>query len=166
MDVKYAIRLATTADIPDIVRLDSDAFSPYGTAEDAEVIAARLAVFPEAMAVVERDGSLIGYGSAEKWLADRDPALNEHPRETHHADGRIFCITAMAIISAFQRQGYGTALLHYFIELARTHGCYQIILETTHGQQFYQKQGFQIIRQREERGVTLAILSRDLRISS
>lgn len=166
MDNKFAIRQAMAADLPGIVRLDNDAFSPYGTAEDPEIIAARLAVFPEGMAVVVLRGQLIGYSSAEKWLSDREPALNEHPRDTHHADGRIFCITAMAISSAFQRQGYGTTLLHYLIDLARTHGCYQIVLETTHAQQFYQKQGFQMIRQRQERGVTLAVLSRALRISS
>lgn len=166
MDNEFAIRQAMAADLPGIVRLDNDAFSPYSTAEEPEIIAARLAVFPEGMAVVELGGQLIGYGSAEKWLSDREPALNEHPRDTHHPGGHIFCITAMAISSAFQRQRYGTALLHYFIELARTHGCYQIILETTHAQQFYQKQGFQTIRQRQERGVTLAILSKDLRISS
>ena len=97
MSMAYAIRPATQADLPDIVALDTEAFSPYGTAEDPQVIAARHAVFPEGMLVIEGEQRLIGYGSAEKWLTEREPALNEHPAATHHPTGQIFCITAMAV---------------------------------------------------------------------
>ena len=122
------------------------------------MITARHAVFPQGMLVIEREHMLIGYGSAEKWHLEREPVLNEHPADTHHPAGQILCITAMAIRPAYQRQGYGTALLQHFIEIARSHACRQIILETTHAQAFYERHGFQRIREREERGVTLSVL--------
>jgi acetyltransferase (GNAT) family protein len=107
----FTIRLAYQDDLPQVCEIDDEAFSPYGTGESPKVIATRLAVFPAGFVVLEKDGVVLGYGSSEKWLHDREPALNEDPSTTHHPLGRVFCITAMAVRRAFWKQGFGSAIL-------------------------------------------------------
>ena len=68
MHQPFSIRPAYRADLPQVIQLDSAAFSPYGTAESPEVIRARQQVFPAGFVVAEADGRIIGYGSAEEWI--------------------------------------------------------------------------------------------------
>lgn len=154
----FLIRLALPADLPQVAAIDYEAFSPYGTAESPDIFSARLSTFPDGFIVLESQGIVLGYGSSEKWLEEREPGLNEDPFDTHHPNGRIFCITAMAVRRAWQRQGLGTALLGQLFTIARRQACGQIVLETTHAQGFYAPHGFQVVRQRQEAGVTLSIL--------
>lgn len=136
----------------------------YGTAESTEVITARLAVFPDGFIVLtDQEGVILGYGSAEKWLYRREPGLNEDPFATHQPDGKVFCITAMAVKNSHRQQGLGTAILERLIAIARQHGCTEVILETTHAQRFYQNYGFQVLNERQQRDVSLSILGLDLK---
>ncbi len=162
MSQPYHIRLATPADLPQVVQLDTEAFSPYGTAESPEIIHARQQVFPAGFVVAETEEGIIGYGSAEKWREVREPGLDENPLTTHAPDGRIFCITGMAVAEAFRGQGVGTALTQHLIETARRHHCTAIVLETTHAQAFYTRLGFHLLSERQERNVALTVMALEL----
>lgn len=158
----YVIRQAAPADLPEIADLDYEAFSPYGTAESHAVFAARLAAFPEGFIVAEVEGTIAGYGCSEKWRQDREPVLNEDPTQIHCSDGRIFCITGMAVRRAQRGKGLGLAILDYLISMGHHHNCASIILETTHAQGLYARRGFQVIREREQDSVRLSIMQLEL----
>jgi ribosomal protein S18 acetylase RimI-like enzyme len=162
MSVAYWIRQATEADLFEVADLDYEAFSPYGTAETPTVFAARLKAFSEGFIVLISEGVTAGYGCSEKWQCDRDPVLDEDPTTTHHPDGRVFCITGMAVRLAQRGKGFGLALLDRLIQIARDHHCQRIVLETTHAQGLYFKRGFRIIRERQQSGVILSIMQLDL----
>jgi len=156
------IRLAKLADLAEVADLDAEAFSPYGTQEDFHTFAARLQAFPEGFVVSEQDGQIYAYGCAEKWREDREPGLDENPLETHDPNGRIFCITGMAVRTVQRGKGYGLAMLDRLIEIARQAGCEKIVLETTHAQGLYAKRGFTVVSSREQRGVRLDVMALDL----
>jgi len=156
------ICLAKPADLAEVVGLDAEAFSPYGTQEDFHTFAARLQAFPEGFIVLEQDGQIYAYGCAEKWREEREPGLDENPLETHDPEGRIFCITGMAVRKAQRGKGYGLTVLDRLIEIAKQNGCEKIVLETTHAQGLYLKRGFQVVNRREQRGVRLDVMVLDL----
>lgn len=139
-----------------------EAFGPYGTAENLDTLSARQQVFPDGFLVAEMTGKVVGYASAEKWLTERVPALDEPPAQTHSPSGRTFCITAMAVLREWQNAGFGTALLTALLEVAQMHQCDMVLLETTHAQQFYQRRGFQVVQTRHERDVELSVMKRML----
>jgi len=161
-DCAYVIRQATVHDLPDVADLEMEAFAAYGTAESPDVFKARLNVFPEGFFVVSVSGTVIGYGSSEKWLQERAPVLNEDPSATHNPDGRIFCITGLAVRLSHRGHGFGLALLDRLIELARRDQCVRIVLETSHGQRVYLKRGFQIARDCEQSGVKFSVMTLEL----
>ncbi len=159
MSQSFSIRSAIQADLPQVIQLDSKAFSPYGTAESPEVIRARQQVFPEGFVVAEADGRIIGYGSAEKWREVREPGLDEDPHITHAPDGPVFCITGMAVAEPFRGRGVGTAMTNRLIEVTRRQRCTTVVLETTHAQAFYVRLGFHPLSERQERGVPLTVMA-------
>ena len=156
------IRKAETSDLNTITKLDYEAFSPYGTAEKLETFGARLQAFPQGFVVLDLDGEIAAYGCSEKWLSDREPGLDENPLETHHHDGKIFCITGMAVRIKYRGKGFGLALLDHLIQIARAENCEKIVLETTHAQGLYFKRGFHITNSRGDRGVCLDIMELSL----
>ena len=162
MHQPFSIRPANRADLPQVIQLDSAAFSPYGTAESPDVIRARQQVFPAGFVVAEADGRIIGYGSAEKWREVREPGLDEDPRVTHVPDGPVFCITGMAVEEAFRGRGVGTAMTNHLIEAARRQHCTTVVLETTHAQTFYARLGFHVLTERQERGASLTVMALEL----
>ena len=160
---KILVRNAREQDIPAVVEIDSEAFSPYGTAEVPETFQGRLRAFPNGFIILVAENEIAGYGCSEKWLTEREPGLDENPLVTHQPDGKIFCITAMAVRVTFRERGYGLLILDKLIEIAHLEGCRKLVLETTHAQGLYAKRGFQIVRQRIERGVQLDVMSLDLK---
>lgn len=156
------LRYAATADLFQVADLDYEAFSPYGTAESAEVFARRLLVFPEGFIVAEDKSVIIGYGCGEKWLALEEPTLDEDPALRHHVDGTVFCITGMAVRLSHRGRGLGLALAQRLLAIAREQGCQQVILETTHAQGLYARLGFHSIGKRTQDGVTLTVMHLDL----
>lgn len=157
-----AFRPATSTDLPQIADLDHEAFSPYGTAESPAVFARRLAVFPEGFIVAEDQGAIVGYGCSEKWLALREPVMDEDPALTHHPAGVVFCITGMAVRLSHRGRGLGLALAQRMIDIARQQGCRQVLLETTHAQGLYERLGFHRAEERTQHGIQLTIMSLDL----
>ncbi len=73
MPPTFVLRPAQPNDITQVIQLDFEAFSPYGTAESPEIIRTRQQIFPQGFIVAEKDGRIVGYGSSEKWSAMREP---------------------------------------------------------------------------------------------
>jgi ribosomal protein S18 acetylase RimI-like enzyme len=162
-NTKVLVRNAREQDIPAVAEIDTEAFAPYGTAEEPETFQLRLTSFPNGFIILVAENEIAGYGCSEKWLTEREPSLDENPLGTHQPDGKIFCITAMAVKKKYQGRGYGLLILDKLIEIAHREGCKKIVLETTHAQGLYLKRGFKTVQQRTERGISLDVMSLDLK---
>jgi ribosomal protein S18 acetylase RimI-like enzyme len=158
----YEIRQVQESDLPEVADLDYEAFSPYGTAENPETFTLRFKAFPSGFVVLTEGDEITAYGCSEKWLTEREPGLDENPLDTHKPDGKIFCITGMAVLIKHRGKGYGLAVLDHLIQIAKREQCAKIVLETTHAQGLYLKRDFKTIQSRNERGITLDIMSLDL----
>ncbi|HET9587321.1 MAG TPA: GNAT family N-acetyltransferase, partial [Anaerolineales bacterium] len=145
-----------------VVEIDTEAFSPYGTAEKPETFPLRLTAFPDGFIILVADNEIAAYGCSEKWLTERQPGLDENPLANHQPDGRIFCITGMAVRKRYRGRGYRLLVLDRLIEVAHSEGCKKIILETAHAQDLYRKRGFKVVRNRIERGISLDVMSLDI----
>jgi len=156
------VRNARDQDISAVVEIDAEAFSPYGTAEKPETFQLRLTAFPDGFIILIAENEIAAYGCSEKWLTEREPGLDENPLATHQPEGRIFCITAMAVRTKYRGRGYSLLLLDKLIEIAHREGCKKIVLETTHAQDLYLKRGFKRVQNRTERGISLDVMSLDI----
>lgn len=161
-EIEVLIRLAKQTDLLEACAIDYEAFSPYGTSELPAIVEARWNVFPQGFVVAEIGDRVVGYGTSEKWLNEREPAMNEDPSKSHNSEGRIFCITAMAVRMEWRKQGVGSAILDKLIQIAKDERCRLILLETTHAQHFYQKRGFHLIGHRDQMNKQLEILALNL----
>jgi N-acetylglutamate synthase-like GNAT family acetyltransferase len=112
------------------------------------------------------DNEIAAYGCSEKWLVEHEPGLDENPLLTHQPDGRILCITAMAVKSKFRGKGYGLLILDKLMEIAHGEGCRKMVVETTNAQGLYLKRGFKTVQTRTEGGVSLDVMSLDLQNSA
>ena len=161
-NAKVIVRNARDQDIPTVVEIDAEAFSAYGTAEKPETFQTRLRAFPNGFIILIADNEIAGYGCSEKWLTEREPGLDESSLVTHQPDGRIFCITGMAVKTQYRGRGYGLLILDKLMEIAHNEGCRKIVLETTHAQGLYLKRGFKTVQNRFERGIPLDVMSLDI----
>ena len=161
-NTKILVRNARDQDISAVVEIDAEAFSPYGTAEKPETFQLRLTAFPDGFIILVADNEIAAYGCSEKWLTEREPGLDENPLATHQPEGRIFCITGMAVKTKYRGRGYSLLVLDKLIEIARRERCKKIVLETTHAQDLYLKRGFKTVQNRTERGISLYVMSLDL----
>jgi ribosomal protein S18 acetylase RimI-like enzyme len=159
----YKIRQVQESDLSNVADLDYEAFSPYGTAENPETFTLRFKTFPSGFVVLTEGSEIAAYGCSEKWLSEREPSLDENPLDTHKPNGKIFCITGMAVRVKHRGKGYGLAVLDYLIQIAKHEQCTKIVLETTHAQGLYLKRDFKTVRSRNERDVSLDIMSLDLK---
>lgn len=161
-NTRILIRNARDQDISAVAEIDAEVFSPYGTAETPETFQLRLTAFPNGFIILVADNEIAAYGCSEKWLTEREPGLDENPLTTHQPDGRIFCITSMAVKTKYRGRGYSLRMLDKLIETAHNEGCRKIIVETTHAQDLYLKRGFKTVQTRTERGISLDIMSLDI----
>ena len=161
-NTKILVRNAREQDIPAVAEIDAEAFSPHGTAEKPETFQLRLTAFPNGFIILIADNEIAGYGCSEKWLTEREPGLDENPLKTHQPDGRIFCITGMAVKTKYRGRGYGLLILDKLMEIAHNEGCRKIVLGTTDAQGLYLKRGFKTVRNRTERGISLDVMSLDI----
>ena len=161
-NTRILIRNARDQDISAVAEIDAEAFSPYGTAEKPETFQLRLTAFPDGFVILIAENEIAGYGCSEKWLIEREPSLDENPMVTHQPDGRILCITAMAVKKKYQGRGYSLRLLDRLMEIAHREGCRKIVLETSHAQDLYQKRGFKTDQTRTERGISLDVMALDI----
>src|SRR4030095_14758579 len=141
-NTRILVRNAREQDISAVAEIDAEAFTPYGTAEKPETFQLRLTAFPNGFIILVAENEIAAYGCSEKWLTEREPRLDENASATHQSDGRILCITAMAVKSKFRGRVYGLLMLDKLIEIAHREGCRKIVLETTHAQGLCLKRGF------------------------
>jgi N-acetylglutamate synthase-like GNAT family acetyltransferase len=161
-NTKILVRNAREQDIPAVAEIYAETFASYGTAEKPEMFQLRLTAFPNGFIILIADNKIAGFGCSEKWLTEREPRLNENPLVTHQPDGRIFCITAMAVKKEYRGRGYSLLVLDKLLEIAHLEGSKKIILETTHAQDFYLQRGFNTVQQRTEDGISLVVMSLDI----
>jgi ribosomal protein S18 acetylase RimI-like enzyme len=161
-NVRVLVRNARDQDINVVTGIDTEAFSPYGTSEKQETFQRRLDAFQDGFIILVADNEIAAYGCSEKWLNEREPGLDENALETHQPDGRILCITALAVKTEYRGRGYGLRMLDKFIEIARRERCQKIVIETTHAQGLFLKRGFKTVQSRTEREVSLDVMSLDL----
>ena len=160
---KVIVRNAREQDIPAVVEIDREAFAAYGTAEEQETFQSRLAAFPNGFVILVAENEIAGFGCSEKWLVEREPGLDENPLKTHQPDGRIFYITAMAVKKKFRGRGYSLLVLDKLIETAHLEGCRKVLVETSDAQDLYLKRGFEKVKNRMDRGISLDVMSLDLK---
>ena len=161
-NIRILVRNAREQDIPAVAEIDAEAFASYGTSEKPGTFQLRLTAFPNGFIILVADNEIAAYGCSEKWLTEREPSLDENAAKTHDLDGRIFCITGMAVRTKYRGRGYGLLVLDKLMEIAHLEGCKKIVLETTHAQGLYQKRGFKVIQNRMERGISLDVMSLDI----
>ena len=161
-NTKVLVRNARDQDIPVVAEIDAEAFSPYGTAEKSETFQLRLTAFPDGFIILVADNEIAAYGCSEKWLTEHEPGLDENPLATHQPEGRILCITAMAVKLKYRGRGYGLLVLDKLIEIAHREGCKKIVLETTHAQGLYLKRSITVVQNCIERGISLDVMSLDI----
>jgi ribosomal protein S18 acetylase RimI-like enzyme len=162
LEADVIIRPAKRGDLKEACAIDYEAFSPYGTAEMPSVIESRWTVFPQGFVVAKARGRIVGYGSSEKWLTEHEPAMNEDPFKSHFPEGRVFCITAVAVYREWRANGIGPAIVDNLIQIAGNEQCRAILLETTHAQNYYLHRGFHIVGEREQMNAKLTVLALDL----
>jgi N-acetylglutamate synthase-like GNAT family acetyltransferase len=160
---RILVRNAREQDIPAVAEIHAEAFSRHGTAKKPETFHLRLIAFPNGFIILVAENDIAAYGCSEKWLTERAPGLDENPLVTHQPDGRIFCITAMAVRTKFRGRGYRLLVLDKLIETAHSEGCKKIVLETTHPQDLYLKRGFKTVQHRTEHGNSFDLMSLDLK---
>ena len=161
-NTKILLRNAREQDISAVAEIDAEASSPYGTAEKPETFQLRLTAFPNGFIILVADNEIAAYGCSEKWLTERGPGLDENLLKAHQPEGRIFCITALAVKKKYQGRGYSLLVLDKLIETAHKEGCKRIVLETTHAQDLYLKRGFKVVQNRTEGGISLDVMSLDI----
>ena len=161
-NTKILVRNARDQDIPAVVEIDTEAFAAYGTAEQPETFLLRLRAFPDGFIILVAENEVAGFACSEKWLTAREPGLDENPLVTHQTDGRVLCITSMAVKGKFQGRGYGMRILDKLIDIAHRERCQQIVLETTHAQGLFLKRGFTTVQNRTERGISLDVMALDV----
>jgi ribosomal protein S18 acetylase RimI-like enzyme len=161
-NTKILVRNAREQDISAVAEIDAEAFSPYGTAEKPETFQLRLTAFPNGFVILVAENEIAAFGSSEKWLTEREPGLDENPLVSHQPDGRILCITALAVKKKYRGRGYSLLVLDKLIEIAHNEGCRKIVLETPHDQDLYLKRGFKTMRNRTERGISMDVMSLDI----
>lgn len=149
--------------------MDQAIFGRYGADEAPTTIQARLEIFSDGCAVIEvtqpsatAATAVVAYLTTEKWATLREPALNEDPRLIHQPNGDILNITTLAVSPDHQQRGLGEWLLTYAINVARAEGCHTVILETAYAERFYLRNGFVTTGRRQQRGIDLAIMKRNL----
>ena len=160
---KILVRNAREQDMPAVAEIDAEAFPPDGTAAKPETFQLRLTAFPNGFIILVAENEIAAFGCSEKWLTEREPGVDENPSATHQPDGRIFFITAMAVKMKFRGRGYGLRILDKLMEIAHLEGCKKIIVETADAQGLYLKRGFKAVRHRTEGGISLDVMSLDLK---
>ena len=161
-NTKILIRNAREQDIPAVTEIDIEAFSRYGTAQQPETFQRWLTAFPNGFIILVADNEIAAYGCSEKWLAERERGVGDNPLKTHQPDGRVLCITSLAVKASHQGKGYSLLVLDKLMEIAHNEGCRQIVVETPHAQDLYLKRGFQTVRTRTEGEISLDVMSLDI----
>lgn len=161
-NTKVLVRNAREQDIPTVAEIDTEAFSAYGIAETPATYQRRLTAFEEGFIILVAENEIAAYACSEKWVTQVPPNLGENPSAAHHPEGRILCITSLAVKTKFRGRGYGLLMLDKMIDIAHREGCKQILIKTTYAQGLVQKRGFKSIPQGGDGVSVLDVMSLEI----
>lgn len=160
---RVLVRNAREQDIPAVVAIDAETCAPDGAGQKPEMFQSRLTAFPNGFFILVADNEVAAYGCSEKWLAEPEPGTDENLRTRHQPEGRILGITNLTVKTKFRGRGYGLVILDKLIEIAHLEGCRKLVVETPDAQGFYLKRGFTTVQNRTGDGISLALMSLDLK---
>ena len=161
-NTKILVRNAREQDLSAVAEIYVEARSPYGTAEKPDTYLRRLMAFPNGFVILVAENEIAAFGCSEKRLTERESGVDKNPLATHEPDGRIFCITALAVKPKYQSRGYGLVVLDKLIETAHNEGCRKVLLETIGAQDLYLQRGFEVVQNRTEGGASLAVMALEI----
>lgn len=161
-NTRILIRNAREQDIPAVAEIAAQAVSPQGTAEKPESFQLRLMAFPNGFIILIAENEVAAYGCSEKWLTEREPGLNPDHLLSHQPDGRILCITGLAVKTKFRGRGYRLMVLDKLMEIAHNEGCRKIVAETRDTQDLYLQRGFTTVHHPTEHAVSLDVMSLEI----
>lgn len=162
-NTKVLIRNAREQDIPGVAAIAAEAPPAHGSAEKPETLQHRLTAFPNGFVILVAENEIAAYGCSEKWLTEHAPGIGEDPLQTHQPEGRIFWINAIAVKKKYEDRDYRLLILDKLIETAHLEGCRKLLVETADAQDFYRQRGFTTVQNRRERGISLDVMSLDLK---
>lgn len=97
----------------------------YGVPSFRSSIDRFVAVQPDGLAVVERDGTVVGTGCC-----------------VAYTDGKFGWIGLVATLPGFQRQGIGTEITEFLSDVLAGHGCAAVLDASAAGGPVYERMGF------------------------
>lgn len=123
--MSHLIRQAQPRDIPVIMSLEHEAFSP-DCWENEEVYISRMKVFPQGFLVIEEDGEFAGTITSEIWHHSQE--INPHTfslghaiEERHKRDGNELYISSIAVFKRFRGHHYGYLLVTQLLDSIGRH---------------------------------------------
>lgn len=108
------IRNATESDLENILKIESESFSP-DIQESRQAFFERMQAFSDGFFVLECCGTLAGYFCSELWNSvpekgDRCFSLNHSAVQNHVNDGFVLYISSIAVSRKFRGSGMGKKL--------------------------------------------------------
>lgn len=164
-NTKVVVRIARDQDIPAVTEISAETLSPHGTAQKPERFQLLLRAFPNGFVILVAENEIAAYGCSEKRLTESELGVDENPVKTHDPDGRILFITDLAVKTKYRGRGYRLRVLDKLIEIAPGEGCRQIVVATANAQDLYLQRGFQTVQSHTEGGVSMDVMSLELKHS-
>ncbi len=145
MDQKISIRLATVADIPDLVRLRRIMFEAMGFDDKGQLDAADTAAktyFSKAIpkekfhgwVAITPNGDVVGSGGI---------VIDQHPPGPSNLTGQIGYIMNLVTVSGYRRQGIARSIMQTILQWLTLQGIQVMSLHATEtGKSLYEELGF------------------------
>jgi GNAT superfamily N-acetyltransferase len=130
----------TPADLPAISAISDRVHGAY--TEPVEILAERLALYPQGCLTLEQDGAITGYVIAHPWLRDAPPRLGR-PVGAIPARADTYYLHDIALLPASRGTGAGTTATAAVVAQARRAGFREVTLTAINGaDRFWAAQGF------------------------
>ena len=128
------------ADLPVISAISDCVHGVY--TEPVEILAERLALYPQGCLTLEQDGAITGYVIAHPWLRTAPPRLG-HPIGAIPARADTYYLHDIALLPASRGTGAGRDATAKVAEQARQAGFREVTLTAINGaDRFWAAQGF------------------------
>lgn len=137
------IRPATLEDIPEIKRINDQAFD-HG--EKPSTFRSRILAYPQGCLVTTLQKKVIAHTSAEKRHRMTWYVRDYDARQRHSDEGIYLLLTSLAVDEKYRGKGIGEELLHRQMEFAKKEGCKGVMLFTLEAATYYPRFGFEIVK--------------------
>lgn len=140
--MEFEIRQATAEDVVKIAEVEARCFPP-AEAAPLESFLERFQVFSECFFVAETEGNVIGHINGCVTGAPDLPDELYHNADLHMPDGPWQTVFGIAVLTEYQHQGIGSALMERFKAEAKKRGKEGIVLTCKDEKiPFYESLGF------------------------